>query len=76
MVVEFDSVITGGAVYGHLEPIAAFALNSNFEHREESAVSPYTLICTAHGLDPAFCRRSAVALVAEHPINRIRELLR
>jgi transposase len=41
------------------------------------AASFYTLIGTAklNGLDPSFYLRSVLARIAEHPINRINELL-
>jgi hypothetical protein len=41
------------------------------------AASFYTLIGTAklNGLDPSFYLRSVLAHIAEHPINRITELL-
>lgn len=43
----------------------------------ERAASFYTLIGTAklNGLDPAFYLRTIMARIAEHPINRIAELL-
>lgn len=42
-----------------------------------SAASFYTLIGTAklNGLDPSFYLRKVLARIAEHPINRISELL-
>jgi transposase len=43
----------------------------------QRAASLYSLIGTAKlsGLDPAFCLRTVLARIAEHPINRIQELL-
>jgi transposase len=43
----------------------------------ERAASLYSLIGTAklNGLDPAFYLRTVLATIAEHPINRIQELL-
>lgn len=43
----------------------------------ERAASFYTLIGTAKlcGLDPSFYLRTVLARIAEHPINRIAELL-
>jgi transposase len=43
----------------------------------ERAASFYTLIGTAklNGMDPAFYLRTVMARIAEHPINRIQELL-
>ena len=43
----------------------------------ERAASFYTLIGTAklYGLDPAFYLRTVLARIADHPINRIGELL-
>jgi hypothetical protein len=43
----------------------------------QRAASLYSLIGTAklNGLDPAFYLRTVLATIAEHPINRIQELL-
>ena len=43
----------------------------------ERAAAMYSLIGTAKlsGLDPAFYLRTVLATIAEHPINRIEELL-
>ena len=43
----------------------------------ERAASFYSLIGTAklNGLDPAFYLRTVLARIAEHPINRIADLL-
>ena len=43
----------------------------------QRAASLYSLIGTAklNGLDPAFYLRTVLAMIAEHPINRIEELL-
>jgi transposase len=43
----------------------------------ERAASLYSLIATAklNGIDPAFYLRTILATIAEHPINRIEELL-
>ena len=43
----------------------------------QRAASLYSLIGTAklNGLDPAFYLRTVLATIAEHPINRIEELL-
>jgi hypothetical protein len=43
----------------------------------QRAASLYSLIGTAklNGLDPAFYLRKVLATIAEHPINRIEELL-
>ena len=43
----------------------------------QRAASLYSLIGTAKlsGLDPAFYLRTVLATIAEHPINRIEELL-
>jgi transposase len=43
----------------------------------ERAASFYTLIGTAklNGIDPAFYLRTVLARIADHPINRISELL-
>jgi hypothetical protein len=43
----------------------------------QRAASLYSLIGTAklNGLDPAFYLRTVLAQIAEHPINRIQELL-
>jgi hypothetical protein len=43
----------------------------------QRAASLYSLIGTAklNGLDPAFYLRTVLATIAEHPINRIQEML-
>jgi hypothetical protein len=43
----------------------------------QRAASLYSLIGTAklNGLDPAFFLRTVLATIADHPINRIQELL-
>jgi len=43
----------------------------------QRAAALYSLIGTAklNGLDPAFYLRTVLASIAEHPINRIEELL-
>jgi transposase len=43
----------------------------------QRAASLYSLIGTAklNGLDPAFYLRTILAMIAEHPINRIQEIL-
>jgi hypothetical protein len=43
----------------------------------QRAASLYSLIGTAklNGIDPAFYLRTVLATIAEHPINRIEELL-
>jgi len=43
----------------------------------QRAASLYSLIGTAklNGLDPAFYLRTVLATVAEHPINRIKDML-
>jgi hypothetical protein len=43
----------------------------------QRAASLYSLIGTAklNGLDPAFYLRTVLATIADHPINRIEELL-
>ena len=43
----------------------------------QRAASLYSLIGTAklNGLDPAFYLRTVLATIAEHPINRIKEML-
>lgn len=43
----------------------------------ERAASLYSLIATAklNGIDPGFYLRTILATIAEHPINRIGELL-
>jgi hypothetical protein len=43
----------------------------------QRAASLYSLIGTAklNGLDPAFYLRTVLAMIAEHPINRIHQLL-
>jgi hypothetical protein len=43
----------------------------------QRAASLYSLIGTAklNGLDPAFYLRTVLATIADHPINRIQELL-
>jgi transposase len=43
----------------------------------QRAAAIYSLIGTAklNGIDPAFYLRTVLATIAEHPINRIQELL-
>jgi transposase len=43
----------------------------------QRAAAIYSLIGTAklNGIDPAFYLRTVLAAIAEHPINRIQELL-
>jgi len=79
-VVRLHTRSQGGTPTGAPEQVpghAAGGYYAGFEHIYESAAAIYSLIGTAklNGNDPESYLRNVLSRIAEHPINRIEELL-